>query len=192
MEKSKFKVRLGDYVVVPPSPNFSSERAGHPKPLALWGRVYAIDSDSSEGFESNESEQWFEFQIHIGNCTEWDLDDRWIRVLVDGGGSIYVPERRCVVVEPFVFSNSYEEYYFGKPEPETPAKNTGVDTASKKMTDEERRMCIRDIESLFPADSHEDGGALLFQAICSEWRSLPDRILMAYWNACYNRDGGET
>jgi hypothetical protein len=49
---------------------------------------------------------------------------------------------------------------------------------------QERRDLIRDIESHYPADTHERGPELLSQAICHEWRSMPTPILRRYAQLC--------
>ena len=92
LENRVTDVRLGDYV----------ETSIHKH----RGRV----TDISEWCDAGNSNAWFRMQTPPYDKAQ--KMERWITVLVHGGGSVCVAESRVGIVEKFDFSNPYADKYF--------------------------------------------------------------------------------
>ncbi len=44
--------------------------------------------------------------------TDEEINSRWVSILVDGGGAMVTPMTDCEIVEPFDFTNLWEDFYF--------------------------------------------------------------------------------
>lgn len=73
------------------------------------GRVMEVHSSFAE---SGATMDWFRMQTH-----EWPkdtLNERWVSILVDGGGAVLFPESALEQVSPFPLSNRDTREKFGR------------------------------------------------------------------------------
>lgn len=90
------EIVLGDYV--------ETDTHGH------RGRVHKVHPGYPAGFGCPEDDQWLAGQ-QPHPLTAYKKE-RWVSILVHGGGSVVVPSAFAHRVDPFPFENDYANQYF--------------------------------------------------------------------------------